>query len=74
MHFWIRIRSPDEIFLKMEENLEKKFLHFSKGDFFKADYFRQALIPISYTNRFYAAFVNMVSIYALGMKRNAYII
>jgi hypothetical protein len=32
-------------FLKMEENFEKIRLHFSKGDLFKADYFRQTLIP-----------------------------
>ncbi len=45
MHIWIRIRGPDETFHKMKGNLEKNRLHFSKGDLFKADYFRQTLIP-----------------------------
>jgi hypothetical protein len=46
MHSCILIRSPDETFHKMGGNLEIKLsIHFFQDDFFKADYFRQALIP-----------------------------
>jgi hypothetical protein len=47
MHSCILIRSPDETFHKMGGKFGNKLsIHFFQDDdFFKADYFRQALIP-----------------------------